>query len=84
MLQITLRAQRCMGGGGGDDTDTRCWGIMDQKGVWVAEWLTFLYTELDSGNQGQLWRPVGCKSPNPVVVVGAKHNYATLVRWLCG
>lgn len=40
--------------GGRDDTDTGCWGIMGQKGVWTADQLTFLYTALATGNQGQL------------------------------
>ncbi len=40
--------------GGGDNTDTGCWGIMGPKGVWTADQLTFLYTVLATGNQGQL------------------------------
>lgn len=50
--QTVLNAQRF--GVGREQHGRGSWGTMGPKGVWMADQLTFLYTALATGNQGQL------------------------------
>lgn len=44
----------CMFRGVQGEGDNRHQGIMGQKGVWAADQMTFPYTAMATGNQGQL------------------------------